>query len=333
LEIYWIYNPNILAERWQGRDLSQSAWVIFSRGSLMDMVESLLLFAIAMTSLWFIAVWIRQAMVTKADRRKNGANALRLGDVATGSVTLFFDTLGIGSFATTMAIFRLFKRVSDKLIPGTLNVGNALPCAAQAFIFIAAVPVEPLTLIGMIVTAALGSVLGVRVVRILPLRTIQYVIATALLIAAALFIAKNLGVIPHGGDAVGLDGGKLIFAITVSFILGGLMMLGIGYYAPCLILLSLLGMSPLAAFPVMMGANLFPLLIGGASFIRSGQYDGRTALGIAIGGVPGVLAAAYLVKSLPVEGLRWLVAFVVIYAGLSILFSSKKTKSSELVHQ
>jgi uncharacterized membrane protein YfcA len=149
------------------------------------------------------------------------------------------------------------------------------------------------------------------------------VIAAALAIAAALFIAKNLGMLPPGGEASGLEGAKLALAIAVSFVLGGLMMLGIGYYAPCLILLSLLGMSPLAAFPIMMGANLFPLLIGGAGFIRTGQHDGRTALGLTLGGLPAVLVAAYLVKSLPVEGLRWMVAFVVIYASLSILFAPK----------
>lgn len=287
----------------------------------MDKVELLLLLAIALTAVWFISVWTRRGLAKKAASNGEQARRLRPGDVVTGSVTLFFDTLGIGSFATTLAVFRLFKRVPDDLVPGTLNVGNALPCAAQAFIFIAAVPVAPETLIGMIVAATAGSVLGVRVVRKLPVRAIQHVIAAALMIAAMLFIAKNLGLMPPGGEAVGLRGGELAVAVSVSFVLGGLMMMGIGYYAPCLILLSLLGMSPLAAFPVMMGANLFPLLIGGASFIRSDQYDARTALGLTFGGLPGVLAAAYLVRSLPMEGLRWLVAFVVIYAALSILFS------------
>lgn len=289
----------------------------------MDDVELLLLLAIALTAVWFIVVWTKYALAAKARLEEEKGRPLRPGDVVTGLGTLFFDTLGIGSFATTLAVFRLFKRVPDDRVPGTLNVGNALPCAAQAFIFIAAVPVAPETLIGMIVAAAIGSVVGVRVVRNLPVRLIQYVIGVALLIAAALLIAKNLGLMPPGGEAIGLAGAKLGLAVCVSFVLGGLMMMGIGYYAPCLILLSLLGMSPLAAFPVMMGANLFPLLIGGASFIRSGQYDARTALGLTLGGLPGVLVAAYLVRSLPMEGLRWLVAVVVIYAALSIFFSPK----------
>lgn len=288
-------------------------------------VELLLLVTIGLTATWFGWVWYKHAAAATSSAGDD--RTLRPGDAATGLVTLFFDTLGIGSFATTITIFRLFKRVSDKLIPGTLNVGNAFPCAAQAFIFIAAVPVDSVTLLGMIVAATLGSIFGVRILRQLPRRSIQIIIGIALLIAGGLFVAKNLGLMPPGGEALGLSGGKLVLAIAVSLLLGGLMMLGIGYYAPCLILLSLLGMSPLAAFPIMMGANLFPMLVGGASFIRSNQYDFRTALGLTLGGLPGVLVAAFLVKSLPVEGLRWLVAIVVFYAAWSLLFSSGARKA------
>ncbi len=285
-------------------------------------VEYFLLVTIGLTALWFCWVWYKHAAAAAAAEDRK----LRPGDAATGLVTLFFDTLGIGSFATTITIFRLFKRVPDDRIPGTLNVGNALPCAAQAFIFIAAVPVDSFTLLGMIVAATIGSVFGVRILQRLPRRTIQIVIGVALLIAGGLFVAKNLGFMPPGGEALGLSGPKLVLAICVSLLLGGLMMLGIGYYAPCLILLSLLGMSPLAAFPIMMGANLFPMLVGGASFIKSSQYDFRTALGITLGGLPGVLAAAFLVKSLPVDGLRWLVAIVVFYAAWSLLFSANSRR-------
>jgi uncharacterized membrane protein YfcA len=287
-------------------------------------VEFFLLVTIGLTALWFIGVWYKRASAAAASTTED--RKLRAGDGATGLVTLFFDTLGIGSFATTITIFRLFKRVPDDRIPGTLNVGNALPCAAQAFIFIAAVPVDSFTLLGMIVAATLGSIFGVRILQRLPRRTIQIIIGVALLIAGGLFVAKNLGIMPPGGEALGLSGPKLALAIAVSLVLGGLMMLGIGYYAPCLILLSLLGMSPLAAFPIMMGANLFPMLVGGASFIKSNQYDFRTALGITLGGLPGVLAAAFLVKSLPVDGLRWLVAIVVFYAAWSLLFSANSRR-------
>jgi uncharacterized membrane protein YfcA len=128
--------------------------------------------------------------------------------------------------------------------------------------------------------------------------------------------------VPSGGEAVGLHGGRLVFAIGVSFGLGALMMLGVGLYAPCLILVSLLGMNPLAAFPIMMGACAFLMPVGGARFIQAGRYNLRAALGLALGGIPGVLVAAFIVNSLPVVWLRWLVVVVVLYAAVLMLLSA-----------
>ena len=47
--------------------------------------------------------------------------------LGTGLLTNFFDTLGIGSFAQQTAIFKFFKLVDDRIIPGTMNVGNTDP--------------------------------------------------------------------------------------------------------------------------------------------------------------------------------------------------------------
>lgn len=251
----------------------------------------------------------------------------RPGDWLTGLIANFFDTLGIGSFATTTAIFKLRGRVADDRIPGTLNVGHALPTIAQALIFIAVVGVDFVTLAGMIAAAVAGAWAGVRVVARLPKRAIQIGMGIALLVSAALFLATNLQWLPGGGEALGLSGATLVFAIGASFVLGALMMLGIGLYAPCLILVSLLGMNPLAAFPIMMGACAFLMPVGGAAFVRSGRYDLRAALGLSLGGIPGVLVAAFLVKSLPLEWLRWLVLAVTLYAAVQMLISARRTRT------
>jgi len=243
---------------------------------------------------------------------------------AIGFVTAFFDTLGIGSFAPTTAIFKFRRRMPDEEIPGTLNVGHALPTIAQALIFIASVEVELWTLLGMIAAAVLGAWLGVGVVARLPRRAIQIGMGGALLFAALLFLAKNLDWMPGGGNAVGLDGWRLAFAIAMSFVLGALMMLGVGLYAPCLILVSLLGMNPLAAFPIMMGSCAFLMPVGGARFLRTRRYDLRGALGLTLGGIPGVLVAAYIVKSLPIEWIRWLVLLITVYAALLMLLSARR---------
>ena len=110
--------------------------------------------------------------------------------------------------------------------------------------------------------------------------------------------------------------------IGVNFLLGALMTLGIGLYAPCLILVSLLGMSPIAAFPIMMGSCAFLMPAAGARFIGLRRYDVRAALGLALGGIPAVLIAAFIVRSLPLVWLRWLVVVVVLYAAIAMLRSA-----------
>jgi uncharacterized membrane protein YfcA len=281
-----------------------------------------LLCALSALTLWYITRWY---LMERARARDPDTEAVRPGliDGLIGFVANFFDTLGIGSFAPTTAIFKLRHRPPDEQIPGTLNAGHALPTITQALIFITAVTVDLTTLIGMIAAAVLGAWLGVSVVARLPRRAIQIGMGVALFISALLFLSRNLGWVPGGGDALALHGGRLVFALGVNFLLGALMMLGVGLYAPCLILVSLLGMNPLAAFPIMMGACAFLMPIGGARFIRANRYSLRSALGLALGGIPGVLAAAFIVKSLPVEWLRWLVTVVVLYAALLMLNSAR----------
>jgi uncharacterized membrane protein YfcA len=248
----------------------------------------------------------------------------RLADALVGFITNFFDTLGIGSFAPTTAYFKLRARMPDEEIPGTLNAGQALPTLTQALIFIATVSVDLTTLVSMIIAAALGAWLGVGLVARLSRRAIQLAMGGSLLCAAALFLAANLHWMPGGGEALGLSGSRLIVAVAVNALLGALMMLGVGLYAPCLILVSLLGMSPLAAFPIMMGSCGLLMPIGGARFVRSGRYNLGAALGLAVGGIPGVLVAAYVVKSLPITWLRWLVLAVVLYAAFQMLRSARR---------
>ena len=261
-----------------------------------------------------------------AEERTASARARqpRFTDALVGFITNFFDTLGIGSFAPTTAYFKLRARMPDEEIPGTLNAGQALPTLLQALIFIATVSVDLTTLVSMILAAVLGAWLGVGLVARLSRRAIQLGMGGSLMCAAALFLAANLHWMPGGGEALGLTGSRLIVAVAANALLGALMMLGVGLYAPCLILVSLLGMSPLAAFPIMMGSCGLLMPIGGARFVRSGRYNLGAALGLALGGIPGVLVAAYIVKSLPIVWLRWLVLAVVVYAALQMLRSARR---------
>jgi len=240
-----------------------------------------------------------------------------------GFVTAFFDTLGIGSFATTTAVYRLRNMVPVKLIPGTLNVGHALSTIAQAFIYTKLVPVDSTTLILMIVAASIGSWIGVGVVVHWPRRKIQIGMGIALFGAAALMLMTQLNIVPGGGDAIGLTGTRLWIGVAGNLVLGVLMMLGIGLYAPCMILVSLLGMAPTAAFPIMMGSCAFLMPISSVRFVRTHTYDVRAALGLALGGLPAVLIAAYVVQSMSLGAVRWLVVIVVIYTSLHMLATAR----------
>ena len=139
---------------------------------------------------------------------------------------------------------------------------------------------------------------------------------------------RDRTILPLGGDALGVRGVLLIIAIAGNFMLGALMTLGIGLYAPCMILISLLGMNPTTAFPIMMGSCAFLMPVGSLRFIRERCYSLRAALGLAIGGIPGVLVAAYIVKSLNLGTVRWLVIAVVVYTAVTMLIAASSEKTA-----
>src|SRR6186713_2084044 len=276
----------------------------------------------ALCALAAIYVW-RWIAIERGHPRDAAPASRGLVNSLTGFVTNFFDTLGVGSFAPTTSVFKLFRLVPDENIPGTLNAGHALPTVTQALIFIAAVGMDPTTLVTMIAAAMAGAWLGAGAVSRLPRRAIQIGMGVALLVAAGLFVAANLQLIPGGGSALGLEGAMLGVAIAINFVLGALMTLGVGLYAPCLILVSLLGMNPIAAFPIMMGSCAVLMPVAGLRFIAAQRYDARAALGLALGGIPGVLIAAFIVKQLPLLWLRWLVVIVVLYAAIAMLRAAR----------
>jgi uncharacterized membrane protein YfcA len=239
-----------------------------------------------------------------------------------GMATNFFDTLGIGSFAPTASVFKFRHMVPDEQIPGTLNIGHALPTLLEAFLFIAIVKVDILTLVLLMAASVAGAWFGAGIVASWPRRWVQIGMGIALLAAAGFFLMSNLNLVPAGGTALILDHWRLWVGVIGSLILGALMTLGIGLYGPCMIMVSLLGMDPKAAFPIMMGSCAFLMPVASARFIQAGRYSPRVALGIALGGLPGVLIAALIVKSLPLTAMRWLVVIAVVYAAFTMLRSA-----------
>jgi uncharacterized membrane protein YfcA len=260
------------------------------------------------------------APVTAA--QKAAARRAYLREIGVGALTDFLDALGIGSFAPTTSFYKLGRMVPDELIPGTMNVGHTLPTFAEAFIFISVIQVEMKTLSLMIAASVAGAWLGAGVVAGWPRRKIQIGMGVVLLAAAVVTVARITGAMPGGGNALGVSGALLAVAMAGNFVLGALMTLGIGLFAPCMILVGLLGMSADTAFPIMMGSCAFLMPAASARFIRSGRYAPRAALGLTIGGVPAALLAGLVVKNLPLLAVKWLVVAVVVYTAVTMLRSA-----------
>ncbi|WP_375585783.1 TSUP family transporter [Cyclobacterium xiamenense] len=246
-----------------------------------------------------------------------------------GFITNFFDTLGIGSFAQQTAIFKFFKLVDDRLIPGTMNVGNTFPTVAQAFIFMTVVQVDPLTLVSMSTAAPLGALLGADRVSRMSRHRIQMGLGFGLLAVALIMIAGFLEVMPVGGEAIGLRGWKLAVIVGMSFVFGALQTVGVGFYAPCIATVYALGMHPLTAFPVMMTATALLMVAGGTQFVKKGAYDRKVSFSLSIAGILGVFLAAFVVKSLPLLVLKWVVLCVILYT-CAWMFLSAGRKKTEL---
>jgi len=295
----------------------------------MNVAQLAFYIAIGAASVAFVIVGISAA------RRNRASTEVRMPDqvirrptvveLIIGAVVAFFDTLGIGSFAPTTAIFKLLHIVPDELIPGTLNVGLNAAALLESLIFVTAIIVEPVLLITIVLSAAVGAWLGAGIVARLPRRAIQVTMGIALLIAGSVFTAVNLGALPGGGTAMGLVGWKFGLAVGINFILGALMSAGIGLYAPCMITLALLGMHPLAAFPIMMGACALVQPVASLRFFQTNKFAWGPSLGLAVGSIPGVLIAAYIVKGLSLSKLRWLVIVVIIYAAFAMLRSAARS--------
>jgi uncharacterized membrane protein YfcA len=270
----------------------------------------------------FALMWLRTL------RARGAAPRPGVVHLATGALTDFLDTLGIGSFAVTTSIYKMTRSVDDSLIPGTLNVGHAIPTLAQALIFIAVVDVDPTTLVAMTTSSAAGAWLGAGRVSRWERRRIQLSMGVLLIVAATIVVLRQTGSVPPGGDARGLGGLLLLAGVSANFVLGALMTLGIGLYAPCMILVSLLGMDVRTAFPIMMGSCALLMPAASVRFLGEDRYDARAAIGLTLGGTPAVLFAGLIVKSLPLDAVQWLVVLVVVWTSVAMLRSASAAKRS-----
>jgi uncharacterized membrane protein YfcA len=283
----------------------------------MSPAKIVLFSALGVCSAAFAVQWLRLARDPQRRERPT------LSDLGIGLLCNFLDGLGIGSYAPTTALYKFRGRPSDELIPGTLNVGSVAVGIAETVIFVTVIAVDPKLLVAMVASATAGAWLGAGVVSRMPRRAIQLFMGVALLIAAVTFVMGNLGAFPVGGTARGLAGWAFAVAVAANFVFGALNTIGIGWYAPSMVVLALLGLAPIAAFPIMMASGGIMLPVAGLRFLRTGRFAWGAALGMTVGGVVGVLIAVFVIKGLPLRALRWFVAAVVAYAAVVMLRSAR----------
>jgi len=272
-----------------------------------------LLVPIVLATLIFTLVLIKAAVTKRA--------IPTFETIGLGAVVSFFDTLGIGCFAPSTAWLKFRHLVPDRLIPPTILVGLTITAVVESIIFLLklGVKVDPVLLAGCILACTVGGMIGAPLVHRTRVWIVQLVVAVGLLIAAIAYGMTNLHLFPGGGVASSLPLALTVLAIVANFFFGILLNYGVGNYAPTLVLLSLMGMDPRLCFPVMAGAAALMGASAGIRHINTGNLDLRVVVGLTIGGIPAVLVAAYIVVTMPLELLRWLVLVVVLYAA-TIMF-------------
>lgn len=279
----------------------------------------------------FVAIILISGFMVIRDYRANKEDTLGNKRIIFAIFSFFaniVDTLGIGSFATTTAFCHATKLVDDKKIPGTLVVGCTIPVAIQALAFTTSVEMNPQVLVIMLLCSAVGAFIGGRLNGKLPIKSIRITMGIGLFIAGFLILGQIFNMLPGGGNATTVTGIKLVIGCIVIFVLGVLYPLGIGCYAPTMVLVSLIGMNPTIAFPVMMGGATFNNLSSFLGIIKSGNYHRIAAFDFNWAGALGVLVAVKFITSLPIVILRWIVFVVVIYTAVSMLHAAlKKTQT------
>jgi uncharacterized membrane protein YfcA len=282
-----------------------------------------LLIPLGLAILFFAYFLTRAAIAERA--------APNLEAIVLGAIVSFFDTLGIGSFAPTTAWLKFRKLVADRQLPPTMLVGLTPPAMTESVIFLIllGVKVDPVLLFGCAIAVLFGGLVGAPLVAQARVWIVQTVVALGLILAAIAYAMTNLHLFPGGGTAASLPPMLTIVAIAANFAFGVLLNFGVGNYAPTLVTLSLMGMDPRLIFPIMAAGAAVMGAGACVRHIQMGKMDLKIVVGLAIGGVPAVLVAAFIVKTMPLELLRWLVIVVVLYAAAVMLRAAMLGRRAE----
>lgn len=284
-----------------------------------NIVQVILILVVLVNGLFAIR-FVLDVLQHKEELKEEPGNPVAMAIVS--FFMFFLSTFGISDFAIGSSLYPKAKWVSDKKLPGTLNTECVIPVAVMALAYISSIEVGLLTLVMAIVCQVVGAYVSPRYVTKLPANQIKRFVAAGLFIAAGLILAGKFGIYPSGGELSSLEGGSLILFALLCMLFGALNNIGIGSYALAMATVYAMGLNPSIAFPIMMGACTFSVPIGSMQFIKLDSYSRKITLFTSTFGVLGVLVAAFVVKSLDVSALLWVVVVVVLYSAITMLKSS-----------
>ncbi len=278
--------------------------------------------AIILINLYFLYVFI-------SDLRKNHAvifhspgNSILI--LVYTLLLYFFGTFGIPDFAISSSVFLKTGWVREEDLPGTLNTESVIPVAVMAICYISFVDVAILTLIVPIAAQILGAWVSPQFVMKLDRKKVRICVMFGLFTASLMLLLSLLGIAPNAGNLFELHGWRLVLCGVIGFLGGVLNNLGIGSFSVMLAFLYCLGLSNLAAYPIMMGACAMSVPLGSTQFIRAGRYSRKITLFSSVFGSAGVMLAICLVKSLNAVVLKWVVLGICLYTAISLLLSLRK---------
>ena len=284
-----------------------------------NIVQVILILVVLVNGLFAIR-FVLDVLQHKEELKEEPGNPVAMAIVS--FFMFFLSTFGISDFAIGSSLYPKAKWVSDKKLPGTLNTECVIPVAVMALAYISSIEVGLLTLVTAIVCQVVGAYVSPRYVTKLPANQIKRFVAAGLFIAAGLILAGKFGIYPSGGELSSLEGGSLILFAVLCMLFGALNNIGIGSYALTMATVYAMGLNPSIAFPIMMGACTFSVPIGSMQFIKLDSYSRKITLFTSTFGVLGVLVAAFVVKSLDLSALLWVVVVVVLYSAITMLKSS-----------
>lgn len=292
------------------------------------MVVKILLALVIVVNGAFLIVFLRDLITHWKEVFQEKGNPV--AEAVSSFVIFFLSTFGISDFAISASLYPKMKWVSDKKLPGTMNAQCVIPVAVMALAYISTINVGLATLIVPIAAQVIGAYISPRFVAKMPVNAIKKFVAAGLFIAAALILAGKIGIYPAGGTAAGLTGVKLVVLGVLSLLYGALNNIGIGSYALTMATVYAMGLNPSIAFPIMMGACTFSVPVGSMQFIKLNDYSRKITLLTSTFGVVGVLIAVFVVKSLNVSILQWVVVAIILYSAVTMLLSLRgKAKAAE----